>query len=165
MRYMLLMGCSLFLVIACHDEAKKAVPGPELVKEIKTMVADSVVPGVNTDNIPKNIQVDSVIQIAFAKDSTSVTVMGHLDKKGEPVICYLPVTKGKKLTASVTPGKAKANIRFSHLYLPDGKSDGPFSPNLKYDLVQRGVYKIYISPNKMAGDPVSTDFILKVKVE
>jgi hypothetical protein len=36
---------------------------------------------------------------------------------------------------------------------------------MKYDLVQRGVYKIYISPNRMAGDPMSTDFILKVKVE
>ena len=143
----------------------KKLSRPGLVKESRTAAADSVVPEVKADSIPKNIQVDSVIQIAFAKDSISVTVKGHLDKKGDPVICYLPVTKGKKLTASVTPEKTKANIRFSHLYLPDGKSDGPFSPNLKYDLVQRGTYKIYICPNKMAGDPVSTDFTLKVKVE
>jgi hypothetical protein len=165
MRYILLMGCSLLLVAACNDDGKKVEAAPELVKESSIAVADSVVPDVHTDSIPKNIQVDSVIQIAFANDSTSVTVKGHLDKKGDPVICYLLVTEGKKLTASVTPEKTKANIRFGHLYLPDGKSDGPFSPNLKYDLVQRGVYKLYISPNKMAGDPVSTDFTLKVKVE
>lgn len=165
MRYILLIGCSVLLIIACNDEAKKAEANPGLVKESRTASVDSVTAEVKVDSVPKNIQVDSVIQLAFAADSISVTVKGHLDKKGDPVICYLPVTKGTKLTASVTPEKEKANIRFSHLYLPDGKSDGPFSPNLKYDLVQRGTYKIYIGPNKMAGDPVSTDFILTVKVE
>lgn len=117
------------------------------------------------DSVPQNIQVDSVIHLAFAIDSVSITVKGHIDKKGNPVICYLPVTKGNKLTASVVPDKAKATIRFSHIYLPDGKTDGPFGNTLKYSLKQRGTYKLYIGPNKMAGDPFSTDFILKVKVE
>ena len=165
MRCILLIGCSVFLTVACNDEGKETESSPALVKEGRTASADSVTAEVKEDTVPKNIQVDSVIQLAFAKDSISVTVKGHLDKKGDPVICYLPVTIGKKLTASVTPEKAKANIRFSHIYLPNGKSDGPFSPSLKYDLAQRGVYKIYISPNRMAGDPVSTDFTLKVKVE
>lgn len=134
--------------------------------------ADSIVqvePGENMtaaiDSVPQNIQVDSVIHLAFAADSFSITVKGHIDKKGNPVICYLPVTKGNKLTASVVPDKAKATIRFSHIYLPDGKTDGPFGNTLKYSLKQRGTYKLYIGPNKMAGDPFSTDFILKVKVE
>lgn len=165
MRCIPLIYCSVFLTVACNDEGKEVEPGPALIKESNSASIDSVTAEVKVDSVPQNIQVDSVIQLAFAKDSISVTVKGHLDKKGDPVICYLPVTKGKKLTASVTPEKAKANIRFSHIYLPNGKSDGPFSPNLKYDLAQRGVYKIYISPNKMAGDPVSTDFTLKVKVE
>jgi hypothetical protein len=165
MRYLLLACCSLFLTAACNDEAKKAESNPGLVKESRTALVDSGAAEAEVENVPKNIQVDSVIHLAFAHDSISVTVKGHLDKKGDPVICYLPVTKGKNLTASVAPEKTKANIRFSHLYLPDGKSDGPFSPNLKYDLVQRGTYKIYIGPNKMAGDPVSTDFTLTVKVE
>lgn len=82
MRYILLVSCSLFFVVACNDEAKKVEPPPELVQESRTEAVDSVVPDVNTDSIPKNIQVDSVIQIAFAKDSTSVVVKGHLDKKG-----------------------------------------------------------------------------------
>ena len=117
------------------------------------------------DSIPQNIQIDSVIHLSFATDSVSTTVKGHLDKKGNPVICYLPVTKGNKLTASVVPDNAKATIRFSHIYLPNGKSDGPFGNTLKYSLKQKGTYKLYIGPNKMAGDPFSTDFILKVKVE
>jgi hypothetical protein len=165
MRCILLICCSVFLTVACNEEGKQVESGPTLIKESNPASIDSVAAEVKVDSVPKNIQVDSVIHLAFAKDSTSVEVKGHLDKKGDPVICYLPVTNGKKLTASVTAEKAKANIRFSHIYLPNGKSDGPFSPSLKYDLVQRGVYKIYISPNRMAGDPVSTDFILKVKVE
>jgi hypothetical protein len=165
MRCILLICCSVFLAVACNEDVKNAGANPALVKESREIPIDSVDITANEDSIPKNIQVDSVIQLAFATDSISVTVKGHLDKRGDPVICYLPVVKGKKLTASVTPEKAKANIRFSHIYLPNGKSDGPFSPSLKYDLVQRGVYKIYISPNRMAGDPVSTDFTLNVKVE
>lgn len=165
MRYILLICCSVLLTVACNDEVKEADTGPALVKESREVSNDSIGTAVKVDSIPQNIQVDSVIHLAFAKDSVSVTVKGHLDKKGDPVICYLPVVRGKKLTASVTPEKAKANIRFSHIYLPNGKLDGPFSPIMKYDLVQRGVYKIYISPNRMAGDPVSTDFTLKVKVE
>ena len=157
--------CGIIVTIACNDQGKKVDTKPALVKEIKSDSVNSGTTIVASDSVPKNIQIDSIIHLAFAKDSISVTVKGHLDKKGDPVICYLPVTKGKKLTASITPEKAKANIRFSYIYLPDGKSDGPFSPSMKYDLVQRGVYKIYISPNKMAGDPVSTDFTLKVKVE
>ena len=165
MKQILLIGCSVVLINACNDETQKEEVKPELVKESRTDSADPIVPAPTTDSVPKNIQVDSVIQLAFATDSVSVTVKGHLEKNGDPVICYLPVTKGKKLTASVVPEKPKANIRISHIYLPDGKSDGPFSPSMKYDLVQKGIYKLYISPNRMAGDPMSTDFVLKVKVE
>jgi len=155
----------VILAMACSEQDKKKETKSDLVKEVKTGTLVPEPAMVVVDSVPKNIQVDSIIQLAFAPDSFSVTVKGHLAKKGDPVICYLPVVKGKKLTATVTPEKPKANIRFSHIYLPDGRSDGPFSPSLKYDLVQKGTYKIYISPNRMAGDPVSTDFVLKVKVE
>ena len=165
MRSILLICCSIFSTIACNEQTEKAEAKPRPANENRTASVDSVNTVVKEDGVPKNIQVDSIIHLAFAKDSISVTVKGHLDKKGDPVICYLPVTKGKKLTASVIPEKPKANIRFSHIYLPNGKSDGPFSPTMKYNLVQRGVYKIYISPNRMAGDPMSTNFILNVKVE
>ena len=126
---------------------------------------DSVSNKTPADSVPQNIQIDSVIHLSFARDSTSVTVKGHLAKRGDPIICYLPVTIGKKLAASVIPDNKKATIRFSHIYLPDGKSDGPFGNTLKYDLKQKGLYKIYIGPNMMAGDPVGSDFVLKVKVE
>lgn len=153
------------IMLSCND-----TPGAKekstVSKADTTMVADPKDSMIGTiDSVPQNIQVDSVIHLSFPSDSISVTVKGHVDKKGNPVICYLPVTKGSKLTAAVTPANEKATIRFSHIYLPDGNTDGPFGNTMKYTLKQRGTYKLYIGPNKMAGDPASTDFILNVKVE
>lgn len=157
--------CGVFMVIACNDspgeeEKKSQTTGNSILPQEDSFT--TVRPG---DTVPANIQIDSVIYLAFAPGNVSVSVKGHIDKKGEPVICFLPVTIGKKLEASVVPDNKKAAIRFSHLYFPDGKSDGPFGNTLKYDLKQKGTYRIYISPNMMAGDPVSSDFVLKVKVE
>jgi len=160
-----MIACILILLGACKGKEDKVETNPETINESNPVIADVIDKTMAADSTPKNIQVDSVIQLAIPKDSSSVSAKGHLDKKGNPVICYLPVTKGKQLTATLIPENARANIRFSHIYLPDGKKDGPFSPNLKYRLAQKGTYKIYIAPNRMAGDPVSTDFLLKVKVE
>ena len=164
MRY-IITACFLVLLGSCKGKEDKVETNPETVNESNPVIADVIDKTMALDSTPKNIQVDSVIQIDIPKDSNSVTAKGHLDKKGNPVICYLLVTKGKRLTATLIPENTKANIRFSHIYLPNGKTDGPFSPNLKYNLAQKGTYKIYIAPNRMAGDPVSTDFLLKMNVE
>jgi hypothetical protein len=156
--------CLLTAGLACGEEAVKN-SSPEPVKGTSFEQVDSVSVIEMNDTVPRNIQVDSIIYLAFAGDSSSVTVKGFLDKKGDPVICLLPVTTGRVLTASVIPEKPKANVRFSLIQLPNGKTDGPFSPTLKYKLVQKGLYKLYVAPNKMAGDPMSTDFTLTVKVQ
>lgn len=165
MKLILLFICGVFIGMACNNSPgkheQKSLPASDTITTPQNTTSNTA----TKDSVPRNIQIDSVIHLAFAPDSISVTVEGHLDKRGDPVICYLPVVMGKKLTAVVVPDKAKANIRFSHIYLPDGKSDGPFGNVLKYKLTQKGIYKIYIGSNMMAGDPVSSDFILKVKVE
>ena len=165
MKFLLVVVCGIFTWMACNDLPKMDEKGAGTASENTVLQQDTIINTNPADSVPKNIQFDSVIHLAFAPDSISVSVKGHVGKKGEPVICYLPVTVGKKLTASVIPDNKKATIRFSHIYFPNGKSDGPFGNTIKYDLAQRGTYKIYISPNMMAGDPASTDFVLKVKVE
>ena len=154
----------VFFIVACNDNGvKKDEPGA--IKSTDAVIPDSVVDRQTGDSIATNIQVDSVIHLAFPKDSVSVSVQGHVNKKGEPVICMLPVTMGKKLTARITADKQNAKLRFSHIDFPDGSADGPFGNFLQYDLKQKGLHKLYIAPNMMAGDPVSTDFILHVTVE
>lgn len=165
MKLIWLVVYSVSIASACNNSPAEDEKKSVTASENNIPKQDSAVIKNTADSVPTNIQIDSVIHLAFAKDSISVTVKGHLGKKGDPVICILPVVQGKKLTAVVTPEKKSATIRFSHISFPDGKSDGPFDNTLKYDLTQKGTYKIYIGPNMMAGDPVSSDFILKVKVE
>lgn len=165
MKFILLACSGILTFAACNDSVVKKETKTASATESRTADLDTVSKMMVADSVPKNIQVDSVIHLSFPTDSSAVMVKGYLDKKGDPVICYLQVVKGKRLTATLTPEKAKANIRFSHIGMPDGKTDGPFGSVMKYDLVQRGMYKLYIAPNRMAGDPVSTDFLLMVKVQ
>lgn len=165
MKLILLVGYGIFIASACNNSPVEDEKKSVTASENNIPLQDSVTTKNPADSVPTNIQIDSVIHLAFAPDSVSVTVKGHLDKKGDPVICILPIVQGKKLTALITPEKKNATIRFSHINFPDGKSDGPFDNTLKYDLTQKGTYKLYIGPNMMAGDPVSSDFVLKVKVE
>lgn len=163
MNRFILLFIFIAIVVACNDPA--ATDKNTAVDSIAggPPVTDSV--PATVDTVPQNIQIDSVIYLSFTPGTNSVSVEGHIAKRGDPVVCILRVVQGKTLEASLEPENKNATIRFSHLYLPDGKSDGPFGQSLKYKLLQQGLYKIYIGPNKMAGDPVSTDFILHVKVE
>ena len=154
-----------FIGLACNNSLSNDEQKSLTASDSITNPQYAVINNTTKDSVPQNIQIDSVIHFAFAKDSFSVAVKGHLDKRGDPVICYLPVTTGKKLKAVVVAANSKANIRFSHIYLPDGKSDGPFGNSLNFNLTQKGIYKIYIGPNMMAGDPVGSDFVVRVKVE
>jgi hypothetical protein len=165
MKPVLFVVYSVFIALACNNSPAESEEKSVAASDSNISMPDSLVTSSHVDSVPMNIQIDSVIHLAFPKDSVSVTVKGHLDKKGDPVICILPVASGRKLTALITPEKKNATIRFSHIKFPDGKSDGPFSNSLKYDLAHKGTYKLYIGPNMMAGDPVSSDFVLNVKVE
>jgi hypothetical protein len=154
---------SLIVLIACDNNNTKETGAPRA--EEKAVVPDSVIDRHTGDSAAANVQVDSVIHIAFPKDSVSMTVRGHVGRKGEPVICLLPIAQGKKLTARVVADNKDAQIRISHIDFPDGSADGPFGNFMQYDLKQKGLHKLYIAPNMMAGDPVNTDFTLILSVE
>lgn len=165
MQQRLLIIGAVFTCLSCKDSTKTDTEKMVTGGDSAITKLESFITPPEKDTVPQNIQIDSVIHLSFPADSFSVSVKGHIDKQGDPVICYLPVTLGKKLEASIIPDNKKATFRFSHIYFPDGKSDGPFGNTMKYDLTQKGTYKIYISPNRMAGDPVSSDFVLMVKVK
>jgi hypothetical protein len=138
---------------------------PTPVTEAKEEARDTA----TTQTLPaeKDIAVtqkDSTIYFTVQPGTDSVSGKGHLEKKGDPVICYIDLEKGNKLTGKVIPDKAGANIRFSHIYMPDGSSDGPFGQTIEYTAKQKGTYRLFVSPNRMAGDPESTDFVVRLIV-
>jgi hypothetical protein len=156
-RTLALITGTLFFV-ACNNPA----PVKEAKEEAKDTAATQPAP---TDADVAFLQKDSTIHLVLkGGDIDSVSGKGHLDKKGMPVICYIDLDKGSKLTGKVVPDKAGANIRFSHIYMPDGSSDGPFGQTIEYTAKQKGTYRLYVSPNMMAGDPESTDFVVRVVV-
>lgn len=151
-----LTACLTF--IACNN------PAP--VTEAKEEAKDTAPPPPSIPKVEiKNLQKDSTIHFVFEPGVDSAVGKGHLDKKGDPVICYVEVSKGKKISGKVIPEKAGANIRFSHIYMPDGSSDGPFGQAIEYKIKQKGLYRLFISPSRMAGDPESTDFTVVIKIE
>ncbi|MCG2617206.1 hypothetical protein LZZ85_23120 [Terrimonas sp. NA20] len=156
-RILSLFAGSLFF-LSCNNSA----PVKEAKEEAKDTAAAQPLP---TEVDIAFVQKDSTIHLVLKGGGIdSVSGKGHIDKKGTPVICYLDLDKGNKLTGKVIPDKAGANIRFSHIYMPDGSSDGPFGQTIEYTAKQKGTYRLYVSPNMMAGDPESTDFVVTVVV-
>lgn len=156
------------MLLACnndsvdHNAAKTNFENDTSVK-VSSKKENSIVS--KNDSVPKNIQVDTVMHLAFEKDSSSLTAKGCLNKKSDPVTCYLPVDRYAIITAQLIPKDKDLNIRFSQIIMPDGQSDGPFTRSIKYELKQKGLYKLIISPNHMADGKKSGDFLLQLKVK
>lgn len=155
-RTLVFVATALFF-IACNNPA----PVTEAKEEAKDTAIAQPIPAETDITVT---QKDSTIHFTLKPGTDSISGKGHLDKKGDPVICYIDLEKGNKLTGKVIPDKAGANIRFSHIYMPDGSSDGPFGQTIEYTAKQKGTYRLFVSPNRMAGDPESTDFVVIFKV-
>jgi hypothetical protein len=114
---------------------------------------------------PANEQKDSVIHFSFAPDSSTLTATGFIRSAKDHVIGYLPVDRKARLTAILVPETKSMNIRFTQLIMPDSTMDGPFGQQFNYDLKQKGVYKIIISPNNMADGKTKGDFLIRLSVK
>ena len=68
------------------------------------------------------------------------------------------------LTAHLSSSDAIANIRFTQVIMPDGTMDGPFGRDMEYKLPTKGLYKISIHENMMAGDPWGGESTINVKL-
>jgi hypothetical protein len=170
MKYIL--PCSLcILLIACNNGERgqptslvKSADSATVAVPVRTDTGVTPAP-VAVDTVPHNIQVDTVIHLSFAKDSTTLTATGSLNKKSTPVICYLPVDRHVVLKASLIPRNKDLNVRFSQIVMPDGNSDGPFGLQMKYELNQKGLYKLIIGPNLMAEGKRSGDFLIRLEAK
>lgn len=156
--FILIAGC--IILFACNNP-KGAKEAREEAKDTAANASPVIIP----DNDKVVQQADSTIRFVQQAGMDSLVGKGRLEKNGDPVICYVDLEKGKKIIGTIIPDKAGANIRFSHIYMPDGSSDGPFSQTIEYPINQTGTYRLFISPNRMAGDPINTDFTIVLKLK
>lgn len=109
--------------------------------------------------IPSN---NDLIKIDLTDGQASATI-----QKNENQTVYIEFSsKGsKKLSAHLSSPDSLANIRFSQIFMPDGKMDGSWGRDMEYDLPMDGTYKISVHENMMAGDPWAGVFKVEVKLE
>ena len=162
---------AILILVSCNNGPKpETFTGASNSKD--SIPADSIpslpvkdrLPPASADTVPKNIQVDTVIHLAFAPDSISLTARGSINSKSSPVICYIEIPEKCNLQATIIPDDNKLNVRFSQIIMPDNSSDGPFSRQLKYRIKQRGRYKFIISPNNMAEGKRNGNFLLRMRI-
>lgn len=146
------------IVVSCHNTANNT-----------SSSGDSSVSNIDSINPPPPVKTDftedSVINIKFEKDSTSITVRGQMRGINSPVTINIPVTKGGQLSALLVPDDTVANIRINQIFMPDGKADGPFGRTVSRRVTEKGTYKLIIAENLMQGDEWKGKFSLTVKVE
>jgi hypothetical protein len=166
MRFLLLGAVVLALSACGNNNDKPASPTDSIQADSANhSTLETTEPGrTPPDTMPSNVQIDTVINIVFSKDSSVLTARGSINKKSEPVICYLQVEKPGSINGIITPDDSELNVRFSQIYMPDNTSDGPFTRQLNYNLKQKGKYKIIIAPNNMAEGKRSGDFTLRLEL-
>jgi len=111
----------------------------------------------------KSANADTLINLVFEQDSSTLTAKGKLDK--DPITCYLQVDRKAIITAKLVPLDKELNIRFSQIILPDGTSDGPFGQELKYTLKQKGMHRFIVGSNLMADGKRKGEFEIKLAVK
>ena len=94
------------------------------------------------------------------KDGQATTTVWK--ESGKSVVFTFNVGAPAKLSGKVSSADSLANIRFSQIILPDNTADGPFGPEISYDLKQLGTYQLIVNENMMAGDPWSGEFTIRI---
>ncbi|RZM06890.1 MAG: hypothetical protein EOO88_52655 [Pedobacter sp.] len=164
----ILLFATLILFAACNNttDTKVAPADNQAVDSATHSTLENTEPIQTTaDTVPQNLQIDTVINLAFAPDNAILTARGTINKKSDPVSCYLQVAKPMKISGTIIPDDPQLNVRFSQVFMPDNSSDGPFTRQLKYDFKKAGLYRIIIAPNNMAEGKRSGDFTLKLEAK
>ncbi|MDH8701636.1 hypothetical protein M2138_000985 [Dysgonomonadaceae bacterium PH5-43] len=90
-------------------------------------------------------------------------VKGYLNGLDDKQEITFNAKKGDKVIAQLITPKT-GNIRINQITSPTGKSDGPFSQELEYDIDESGTWKITIAGSLMEGDSYFGDFTVRLKV-
>ena len=121
------------------------------------------------ENTPSAFQQNEVITVSD-NDTVNIPIKDGYGKvtlsKRERQTAYISFDAEdyKQLYGKITSKDSMANVRFTQIFIPDGSADGPFWNEIKYNLSQKGRYKISIGENMMAGDPWGGIFTVEIRL-
>ncbi|MEZ0608981.1 hypothetical protein ACAW74_10725 [Fibrella sp. WM1] len=123
---------------------------------------DNAVPNPATSN---TVFTGDTVRVSLGKEASPVTLSVRSDSLHATVICALQVTQPGTLSAEIMPSEKGQNIRFSQIYLSDGKTDGPFGQTLTYAVKQAGLVQLRVSPSQMASGPYAGTFTIRLQLK
>jgi hypothetical protein len=143
---------------ACHSAQRKQPIADTTPRSATKEVAEPVQKAaVDTGATARSLVVH------LEADTGTVRTRGYLSQG--PDTCTIVISRGGELVAGLVPDDPKGNIRFTQIILPGGKADGPFGRSLRYPVAGKGVYRLIIGQNLMAGDPWTGAFTLNVQLK
>lgn len=108
----------------------------------KAPIGDAIRLDVKDGRASATVEKDSMKSVVFAFDSGNY----------------------KLLSGSLASADSTANVRFSQIIMPDSTMDGPFGREIQYVLSKKGIYRLIVNENMMAGDPWSGEFTVNIKL-
>lgn len=116
------------------------------------------------DSLEKKDSMESNLRSLLAGGDT-LTEQKHINGFGDKPELSFSIVSGKMMHAMLVVKSDSANIRINQIEMPDGKFDGPFGREMRYEIKIPGVYKIIIGENMMAEGKWTGDFLIKVWME
>ena len=114
----------------------------------------------------KNVQSDKSgpIRVTFPIGTAQVILPGKMNGISDKKTYVCDAKKNQTMLIRVMSKDSKANIRIAQIISPSGKSDGPFSIKMKYDLDEAGDWKFILGENQMAGEPWTGDYEVLISI-
>lgn len=116
----------------------------EMAKTFRVIDGDSIIKTINGDMIPLKINDE------FTTDQ-------------QKFILKIKNFDSKKISGTVASDNNDMNIRFNQIKLPSGEMDGPFGPEINYEVKEKGEVWLIIGKNLMASGNPKGKFTVTLK--
>lgn len=168
-----------FCLAGCDLEPKTPVVKPErfdkkaysrqIKKErdsLKLLSEQNAVPKPKADSsVTKNqqtkVRTDTIpVKVIYGKAKIDT-----IKAEGQRFVFVLNSDTANKLSIKITSKDSLANLRVSQIIDFKNNSDGPFGREVEYEIKEKGIQKIIVSENQMAGQPWGGSFSFEVKLK
>lgn len=122
---------------------------------IEEPVKKPTIPKVEPEPVADTIQ----LKITYGKAKSDTSKLAR-----QKVFFKLNSDTANFLNLKVTLADSLANLRITQIISPSGISDGPFGSEIKYQITEKGDYKVLVSESLMNGEPYSGKFSFEVKL-
>jgi hypothetical protein len=160
----------LIIAASCNNNTHQNTESDTLSQAADTTKAKDLQNKIDTSKQVTNTsspETDTLLTVDVGENNKG-SVSGYLAGVGKHVTILVPVKNGDSVVAELIPESDTANIRFTQIYIPVGKSgkyDGPFGRKLSYPITVKGQYQLIVGENLMAEGDWKGKFTCNVTIK